>query len=373
MENTVKTQEELDSYLFNYEPNPDDTQVLYIVSDGGALTFDSKEKNVADLIVWITNGTDSNNKIADLNITFVSPPQRIDVYRSRTNLTCNFPKNELSGIVKVSHVNKCQITALNVQTIDIVQSYIYFNSHTSGDRFDINKHSTICITDSSVLVGHSDSLQDANVTLRGHTIMSNHGQIDRVNFYLYDSSRLNMHTDNYYRCSYCAFDSSSIDLMSSLDSLRGEKEFYDNAHISYSNKYYDSILDYCEKRNIEHTNTYGYFYKIVRKENDRLVPVAYIVDDFEYYVGDYAYPNNGFSEDSSQCESGIHCGDLNYILRNFGNLNGDLVVLKLRVEFKDFAPYKVGRVPEKLRCKKVFVEKIVDPNNLGLRSYLLQG
>lgn len=365
----ITTQEELDSFLFNYEPSEELVGIDIVRS--GNFTFDSKGKDVSKVTVHISG--EAKNSLADVvKIEFKTSPGRIRVQRRFTQVKV-FP-NEVSYDPYV-FVNSayCSLDLHSIQTVEIFDSRTIDLSINDCELEGGAKTKVLIGSDSSVYVCDDNQLKNAQVRLLGGSklfIRSNFSIRD-VDFYLRDRSQLEITKAAYTsRVSLCAFDSSTFVVDSRYNMPLENIQFFDNAHIVYSAIYYDNILDYCEKNNIEHTNTYGYFYKIVRKgENDKLTAPSY--PDYEYKIGEYAYPGEGFDETAEECASGIHCNDLNWALRYYGDTY-NAVVLKLRVEFKDFAPYEAGRVPEKLRCKKAFVEKIVDPETLGPRKMLLE-
>lgn len=365
----ITTQEELDSFLFNYEPS--EKQIDIDVIQSGNFIFDSKGKDVSKVTVHISG--EAKDSLADvIKIEFTTSPGHIRVYRRYTQVKVSPNKVSYDPYVYVNSAY-CSLDLHSIRTVEIFDSRTIDLSINDCELEGGAKTKVLISGDSSVYICDDHQLKNAQVRLLNGSklfIRSNFSIRD-VNFYLCDRSQLEITKATYTsRVNLCAFDSSTFVVDSRYDMPLEDIQLFDNAHIVYRAIYYDNILDYCEKNNIEHTNTYGYFYKIVRKgENDKLTAPNY--PDYEYKIGEYAYPKEGFDEIAEECASGIHCSDLNWALRYYGSTK-NAIVLKLRVEFKDFAPYEAGRVPEKLRCKKAFVEKIVDPDTLGPRKMLLK-
>lgn len=365
----ITTQEELDSFLFNYEPSE---EVISIdITRSGNFTFDSKGKDVSSIVVCICGK--ANNSLTDkVNITFNSSPYGIKVYRNYTEVKVSSNETSHDSYVDVNS-DHCSLDLKGIRVVKI------FDSRTvdlSLNKLEMDTNSiyteVIISGNSTVYICDNNMLRNAQVYLRDGSklFIRSDWAIKDVNFCLDGRSKLEVVRVSYVtRVNLCAFDSSVFEVHSKYDMPEFNTQFFDNAHIVYKIIYYDNILDYCEKNNIEHTDTYGYFYKIVSKDKDgKLKAPQY--SDYEYKVGTYAYPREGFDESSEECASGIHCSSLNWILRHYGNTK-NATVLKLRVEFKDLAPYEVGRMPEKLRCKKAYVEKVVHPKDLGPRKMLL--
>lgn len=100
----------------------------------------------------------------------------------------------------------------------------------------------------------------------------------------------------------------------------------------------------------------GYFYKVVRKD---MTPF-YKNDAPEYKVGEYYYPDV-FDDSTAICSNGIHFfPDIAHAV-DLATCFADreYVVLKLIVEFDDFAPIKNPSTNNKYRARKVFVDSIV--------------
>lgn len=99
----------------------------------------------------------------------------------------------------------------------------------------------------------------------------------------------------------------------------------------------------------------GYFYKAVRTD---MLPFYNSENAPKYVVDEYYYPDS-FDNSSYQCSHGIHFfPDIPHVI-NYMSSESSYIVLRLIVEFDDFAPLDEFSNENKYRASKVFVDSIV--------------
>lgn len=340
-----------------------------------------------DLIIKATEDItlETNKTLTRINVNYSgynckfivkTPLGRVNIHHSdNLDFTCKLPNDNFMSI-DIRYVSDSTIRLFNVDRAFFNNSSVFIDSSRSICDDTLQRKSRIQINNSDIYVccGADDKLLFTDVYIGNGGFLNVNGYATSSNFILTSNGNLYIPPNGTVLAEHiCAFDDSTITFERNSDYLYYSKaiQTFDNARVNiiYHAKKYKDIFEYCNENDIEHTNTYGYFYKIVRV-NDNNEFVSLHDSDFKYHIGKYVYPQNGFSEDDIICSSGIHCSSLNYVLREFGAGN-HLTVLKLRVEFADLAVYEPNAIPQKLRCRKAFVEKVVDSNTLGPRAMLL--
>lgn len=362
----VHTQTELNDFLAEYNS---EHYVDLIIKATEDITIETDKA-----LIHISVNYSGNN----CKFTVRTPLDSITIHDSNScDFVCKLPCGSVTR-VDVRYVIDSTVKLFNVPFTTFNNSFVRLDNRV--DAYDGEPNSRIDVHNSFIYVRPekdlhmSGVLAHANVNIMKGGDVSIEGFADSSNFILTANGNMYIYPNGSVLSDHiCAFDNSTITIDQRDRYLFYSKaiQTFDNARVitTYGFEMYKDIFEYCKVNNIEHTDTYGYFYKIVQQEDDDRL-TAIFDHDFQYNIGDYVYPNNGFSEDDAVCSSGIHCSSLNYALREFGR-GENLVILKLRVEFKDLAPYEPNAIPQKLRCKKAFVEKIVSPETLGARGLLL--
>lgn len=361
----INSQAEMDSFIYNYNNRMYENcdYITATIQASGSLVVKNKDTDMANVTLDFFDGQDAD---PTLDVTVDASIGIVDIYRNHTHVTC-------SNVIKVNayQASDVSLDLTNVREVEIGNSTVTLssikNSCTKPTSFIIN-YSTVFVPEHGhmantlVEISSGGTLTMVGGHLNNRFILTENGNLCVENGIISAAPSM-----------ICAFDYSTITVLEQEDiaQFQNYAQLFDHATVNtiYPMVKYDNILDYCEKNDIEHTNTYGYFYKIVKQQDDKFF--ANYDKDYEYKVGEWVYPTNGFSERcDDECAPGIHCGGLNYVLREYGH-GENLAILKLRVEFDDFAPYTPGNFPKKLRCRKAFVEKAVNPNTLGIRQILL--
>ena len=127
-----------------------------------------------------------------------------------------------------------------------------------------------------------------------------------------------------------------------------------------------NVEDYCDFYGLKHDKKKGKFFKCVHKQDGRYFSEH--DSDFEYVIGEKAFPD-AFTENLNvDCGHGVHVAYLAWAL-DFGRHWGDLAILEVEANLDDvLVPH--GQ-PGKVRCREVTVLREVPLEECGLYGKML--